>query len=225
MKKEQWQELGTALKKCLNSRGTFQYNYDGGFRLIEKYYPKNCICGLSPEKQDFETQNAEQSVAAVDNFVKAMMYREDTCICSNAQLLLGEDEQPAKDKIAVVMEAEKRLLVRAVANLDWHKRFPNEDECRSKQAEALFEVGCAAIEEFQKTPTALILFPDLVLPDSRVLGGFYGSPWSTKNGRSLKMKFRMLNPHFEMHLRSVYESSDYRDRRKIGVLFTYTNPW
>ena len=225
MKNEQWQELGTALKKCLNSCGTFQYNYDGGLCLIEKYYPKNCICGTSPEKQDFGTDNAEQSVAAVDNFVKAMMDREDTCICTNAQLLLDDSKQPSRDKITAVMETEKRLLMRAVANLDWNQHFPGEDDDRRVQANALFDVGCAAIEEFQKTPTALILFPNLVLPDSRVLGGFYGSPWSTKNARSLRLKFRMLNPHFEMHLRSVAEFGEYGSQRKIGVLFTYVNPW
>jgi hypothetical protein len=228
MQKTDWTALAAALKQCLNGRGTLQYNYDARLsQMIEPSSPKN---DQFTPKRDYNTQDREETCEAIDRWVKAQEDMENTCIITHAQLELQEDDAAAKEKILPKLIEEKKIFVRGVTSIvDNVSPFPGGNDARQDQAKALFNIAVMAIEEFQKTPTALVLFPNLTIPDSRVFGGFYGSPWSTFNMRSLRMKFRMINPHFQIHVCTVSERKGSRhfdpDSRKVGIAFTYISPW
>ncbi len=228
MQNTEWQKLTEALKNCRNSYGTLHYNYDARLaNAINRYSPKNGYPFI--KDHSYYIDNPKETAAAIENWVKAQAEAEDTCIITNAQLLLNANDKDAKEKAEVVMKKEKRLLERATCSLDWDEFSKRRARDSREYVDTLFALGCAAIEEFQKTPTALILFPKVVIEDIPVFGGFYGSPWSTKNAGSLNLKFRMINPHFEIAIATVQESNKKRrgwdeEIRKAGVLFTYINP-
>jgi len=230
MKKTEWSALTEALQRCLNSRGTLDYNYDAGLaNEIARYAPTNYICGTSPQKSDYRPKDRDETLLAIANWSKAMQDEEDTVIITNAQLELQEDDEAAKERILPKLIDEKKVLVRGVTEVKDVKEFPSwRTTDRQQLARSLFDVAVQAIEVFQDTPTALVLFPNLTIDDPRVFGGFFGSPWSTFNNRSLRLKFRNTNPHFQINVATVKENKggdDASDSRKVGVLFTYTNPW
>ena len=224
MTNSDWKTLADTIKDCRNSGGTLHYNYDNALgRMIDHCSPLNTF----PNREDpcYRVNDANETLAAIDNWIKIQKHREDTSIVTNAQLLLNADDQNAKKNILSDMYENKCLLVRPVYNLFWSQPFPSKN--RLEMTKVLFTMACAAIDEFQKNPTALILFPDPIINNIKVFGGFYGSPWSYYNNRSLRLKFRTINPHFQIHVCTVWESERFpgwSDQRKVGVMFTYTDP-
>lgn len=226
----EWSALANALKQCLNSNGTLYYSYDARLdQMIGIFAPANRGTFDNPKTMDYCCKDQQEVGAAIDCWVKLQQRTEDTCIITHAQLELERDDEEAKTEIKVRLSAEGKMLVRAVHAVTDMREFPDWQEDRSLQAKALFNVGVRAMEVFQQKPTALVLFPNLTIPDSRVFGGFYGSPWSTFNNRSLRAKFRNMNGHFQIHVCTVAEHEDHSfsqpNSRKVGVLFTYINPW
>jgi hypothetical protein len=225
MENQEWLNLGEALKRCLNQNGSLHYNYDARLaQMIEPCSPKN---GNSfTRDRSYNTKGREETHQAIDAWVKDQQSLEDTVICTHAQLELEEDSEEARKGIVPRLIEEKKLLSRGVAHVNGLWQFPDWDVPRPAQAKALFDVAAKAIEIFQEEPTALVLFPELTIPDARVFGGFYGSPWSNFNNRTLRLKFRKLNPHFEIHVCTVWERGGFdTTSRKVGILFTYTKPW
>lgn len=222
----EWSALTAALKRCLNSRGTLVYNYDAVlFREIARYAPANCIRGTSPQEADYQPKDREETLLAIEKWAEVMRGNEDTVIVTNAQLELQKDDEVAKMRILPKLIEEKKLLVRGVTEVTDMTEFPSSETTdRPKLAQSLFDVAVRAIEVFQDTPTALVLFPNLTIDDPRVFGGFFGTPWSTFNNRTLRLKFRNVNPHFQISVATVHERET-SGTRKVGVLFTYTNPW
>lgn len=228
MNKTEWQTLAEALKKCRNSGGTLHYNYDNALaNLIDSYSPENGYPYIKQRGYKIEGKPHE-TIGAIDNWVNCQMDMEDTCIITNAQLLFGDSDVGAREKAVAQMEKENRLLKRAVHQLRYNVPFCNCGD-RVEKADWLFAVASTAIDEFQKTPTALILFPNDQIDDIKVFGGFYGAPWSCRNNRALNLKFRTINPHFEISVCTVWENDNgspgWGNRRKVGILFTYTNLW
>lgn len=230
MNSVEWSALAGALKQCLNSDGTLYYNYDARLdQIIGKYAPTNGDTFDSQRVAGYRCNDRQGAEAAIDRWIKAQQQTEDACIITHAQLELERDDEEAKMEIEVRLGAEGKMLVQGIHAVTDMREFPGWHENRSLQAKALFNVGVRAMEVFQQKPTALVLFPNLTIPDGRVFGGFYGSPWSTFNNRSLRAKFRNTNGHFQIHVCTVAEREQYPfssrpSSRKVGVLFTYVNP-
>jgi hypothetical protein len=230
MNSAEWSALADALKQCLNSNGTLHYDYDARLdQTIGRYAPANCDTFDSPKAVDYRCKDRQEVEAAIDRWIKVQQRTEGTCIITHAQLELERDDEKAKTEIMARLGAEGKMLVQGVHKVTDLREFPDWQEDRPLQAKALFNVGVRAMEVFQQKPTALVLFPNLTIPDSRVFGGFYGSPWSTFNNRSLRAKFRNANGHFQIHVCTVAEREERPfsrpSSRKVGVLFTYINPW
>lgn len=231
MEQNEWDNVTDALKKCINLSGILHYNYDARLvQLIAPYSPKNLDSFKTPEKPDYRCSGREESEAAIHEWIKVQQALESTTITTHAQLELEDDNEQAIEEIKARLGEQAKMLVRGVHEVHDLKDFPTPREQRHVQAKALFDVAVHAIKIFQETPTGFVLFPNLIIPDSRVFGGFYGAPWSTFNNRSLRMKFRNINGHFDIHVCTVWERlggdwSRHPDRRKVGILFTYINPW
>jgi hypothetical protein len=202
MIEKEWTNLGRTLKNCVKYRNTLHFDYDARLaQIIEPYYHENLDPIDYPDGLGIPYRNIDglKWEAAIDRWIKAQ--RDFEC-----------------------KREESTLLVRGVTEVNDVRNFPDWKSPRQKQAKALFDVASRAIEIFQQTPTALVLFPNLRLPDSRVFGGFYGSPWSTFNNQSLCMKFRDINHHFQIHVCTLSERrfrGSFLDEREIGILFTY----
>lgn len=225
MENQEWLNLGDALKKCLNQKGTLHYNYDARLaQMIEPCSPNNN--NSFTRDRSYNTKGHEETHQAIDAWIKDQQRLEETTVYTHAQLELEQDDEETRKGIIPRLIDEKKLLSRGVAHVNDVWQFPDWDTPRPDQAKALFDVASKAIEVFQQEPTALVLFPELTVPDSRVFGGFYGSPWSTFNNRTLKLKFRKLNPHFQIHVCTTWERNSFDgSSRKVGILFTYTTPW
>ena len=226
----EWSTLTGALKKCLNSSGTLYYDYDGRLNgIISRYAPANCDVFDHPKVQDYICNDSKESIAAIDRWVKVQQQTENTCIVTHAQLELERSDESAKFEIQARLGTEGKMLVQGVHTVTDMCEFPDWQEDRRVQAKALFDIGVRAMDVFLEKPTALVLFPNITISDNRVFGGFYGSPWSTFNARTLKAKFRNMNGHFQIHVCTVNKSGGLyyteHDSCKVGVLFTYVNPW
>ena len=231
MNTTEWQRLQTALGGCLNSGGTFHYNYDGRLgQIIEPYAPNNF--SLFPQKPDYETQGEDETLAAIENWVKQSQYTEGSHVTTLAQIHFGEDyDDSSKEKILPLLIEQHKVLERGVVELTPETPKGLQAKMRYEYAGGLFELGWMAVEEFKKSPVAFVRFPDITIEDIRVFGGFYGSPWSNPhNSRTLRMRFLEVNPHFEIHLCTTGEFGDsdmgpgWGSKRKVGVLFTYRSP-
>ena len=220
MEKKEWEKLSETMKTLIQKHGC-SFNYDGGLRnLLHRYAQRN-------EKM---SMSKEIALEAVDKFVEVQKDMEDTCITTNAQLHLEGDEQEHKEQILVRMHEEKKLLNQAVAEIRGVPSVPNWHQAPEEMVKCLFEAAMRAVDLFMKEPTALVLFPDTMVYDGAVFGGFCGAPWGHHNNRTLKLKFRELNPHFELHVHTLSEElvddgMALRGKRRMCVLFTYVNPW
>ena len=120
--------------------------------------------------------------------------------------------------------SEKKILVAGVKSIHSVKTFLPWRRPRPDLVKNLFEVALVAIEAFQESPTALITFPSLLITDSRVMGGWVGSPWGPHNEDSLSAHFHEINPWFNIRIVSVEEVESelhYCGQREIAIHFTY----
>ena len=120
--------------------------------------------------------------------------------------------------------SEKKILVSGVTKILSVDTFLPWNSFRTDLVKNLFEVAQVAIEAFQESPTALVLFPKLRVSDARVMGGWYGSPWGDHNANSLRTYFREINPWFDIRIVSIRESERSQnspEQRQIAIHFTY----
>jgi hypothetical protein len=97
---------------------------------------------------------------------------------------------------------------------------------REAISQRLFEITLNAIQRFQENPSAIVLFPNLIIPDSRIIEGWYGPIWSIYNAYTLSHHFRDINPWFNVRVVSISEiSKGFNFQRKIALHFTYNDTY
>ena len=233
MDQSQWDVLADAFKACKSANGTFHYNFDTGLsRLIDHYAEANLDDHKRPKSSQYGI-SPEEVHGAIANWIKAQQILEEAVCSTHVHGALSEHgfSPSSQQKVCQALVRGKKLLGAGHTTMrSYGQPFPHWYDETRVQVMALWDMAMLAVQEFERTPTAFITFPNQQI-DPQVFAGFYGIGWSRRyNICTLRALLWERLPCFKVEVVATRECypgkpDSHRDYTTAGILFHYRSPW